>query len=184
MIGLDPRSFALGGLMDGIGRRFVPDIGVTQAGVALAVALLLLTAVVAFVWVRASVRAARAASDPSRRSFLTGIASGAGAALGALVVGGAAGLARTLRGVGNGGRGWSDQANEIFVPAPYTHPEYKSERVEGEPYRGPSAAGAHRLGGLRHRARHGAHQRRGRRAHRADGARAGRQLLRYLARLR
>jgi predicted aldo/keto reductase-like oxidoreductase len=63
--------------------------------------------------------------DPSRRSFLTGAASGAGTALGALGLGAAAGLARGFRGVGNDGYGWGEQAGKIFVPAPYTHPEYR-----------------------------------------------------------
>jgi aryl-alcohol dehydrogenase-like predicted oxidoreductase len=88
----------------------------------LAVLFLLLAGLVAFVWVRS---AARASVDPSRRSFLTGAASGAGTALGALGLGAAAGLARGFRGVGNDGYGWGEQAGKIFVPAPYTHPEYR-----------------------------------------------------------
>jgi predicted aldo/keto reductase-like oxidoreductase len=120
-IGLDPSAFALSGVFEPLGRMLVPDMGLSRGGVMLAAAMLLAAGLVAFVWVRASVRAH---VDPSRRSFLTGTAAGTGTALGALALGAGAGLARGLRGIGNGGRGWGDQTSKIFVPAPYTHPEY------------------------------------------------------------
>jgi predicted aldo/keto reductase-like oxidoreductase len=123
-IGLDPAAFPLGSVMERVGRLFVPDIGMTAAGIAVGLSLVLAVAIFAFFWVRAAVRARAAAEDPSRRRFLTGAASGAGTALGALLVGGGAGAARTMLGVGNGGYGWREIAGQIFVPAPYTHPEY------------------------------------------------------------
>lgn len=126
-IGLDPSAFPLGGIMDPIGRLFVPDIGMTAAGIALGLFLVLGVAILAFFWVRGAVAAKKTAEDPSRRSFLTGAAAGTGAAVGALAVGSATGLARAFQGVGNDGYGWADPAGKIFVPAPYTHPEYKSE---------------------------------------------------------
>lgn len=131
-IGLDPAGFPLGRWMDPIGRRLVPDIGMTAAGIALGGAILLAAVLVAFLWVRASVRAH--APDPSRRSFLTGTAAGAGTALGALALGAGAGLGRAFRGIGNDGFGWQEQASQIFAPAPYTHPthehSWKGSRVQ------------------------------------------------------
>ena len=121
-IGLDPSAFALSGILEPLGRFVVPDMGMSRGGVMLAVAMLLAAAAVAFVWVRASVRAR---VDPSRRSFLTGTAAGTGTALGALVLGAGAGLARGFRGIGNDGYGWGEVVGNIFVPAPYTHPDYK-----------------------------------------------------------
>lgn len=125
-IGLDESAFPLGGAMDSIGRLFVPDIGMSAAGIALGLVILLLAAAVTFVLVRASVRAQRPAADPSRRSFLTGAASGAGSALGALALGAGAGWLRAFQGLGNQGDGWADQATKIFASAPYTHPEPKA----------------------------------------------------------
>jgi predicted aldo/keto reductase-like oxidoreductase len=122
-VGLDPSAFPLGSLLHPVGQVVVPDLGMTQAGVVLALLTLLLVPVVAFVWVR---RAARANVDPARRRFLTGTAAGAGTALGALALGAGAGMARAFRGVGNDGRGWQEMAGKIFVPAPYTHPEYET----------------------------------------------------------
>jgi predicted aldo/keto reductase-like oxidoreductase len=126
-IGNDPSAFPLGEIMDPIGRSFVPDIGMAAAGIALGLFLVLLVAIAAFLWVRSSVRARRAVEDPSRRTFLTGAATGAGTALGALVLGAGAGFARAFRGIGNGGYGWQDMADKIFVPAPYTHPDPKPD---------------------------------------------------------
>ena len=121
-IGLEPGAFALGGPLDAIGRLYLPDVGMTRGAVTLAILFLLLAGIVAFVWVRSTFRAT---ADPSRRSFLTGGVAGGATALGAVALGGAVGAARALRGFGNEGYGWSDQLSKIFVPAPYTHPEWK-----------------------------------------------------------
>jgi hypothetical protein len=93
-IGLDPSGFPAGPLFQSIGEVLIPALGATQAGVVLAAGALLLLAVIVFFLVRASVRAKVTEVDPARRSFLTGTASGAGAALGALVVGAGAAAGR------------------------------------------------------------------------------------------
>jgi hypothetical protein len=89
-IGLDPTGFPAGPLFQSIGKALMPGLGVTVAGVVLAAGSLLLLTVIAFFLVRASVRARVAETDPGRRSFL----SGAGAALGSLVVGAGAAAGR------------------------------------------------------------------------------------------
>ncbi len=126
-IGLDPSFFPFGEVMQRIGATFVPDIGMTAAGIAWGLTLVLLCAIAVFFFVRSVARTSAARVDPTRRNFLTGTATGAAAGFGALVVGGAAGVVRAFKGVGTGGPGWSDAASKIFVPAPYTHPEYKTE---------------------------------------------------------
>jgi len=93
-VGIDPSGFPAGQAFEVIGQALLPDIGATSAGLALAACTLLLLAVIVFFLVRASVRTKVAETDPSRRSFLTGAASGAGAALGSLVVGAGAAAGR------------------------------------------------------------------------------------------
>ena len=110
-IGLDPSAFPAGTLLDGIGRALLPSLGFSMAGVVLVIAMLLAIAAASFAFVR---RASRSQVDPSRRSFLTGAASGAGAAVAASAAGGALMMARAFYGVGNEGRGWRPQATEIF----------------------------------------------------------------------
>jgi predicted aldo/keto reductase-like oxidoreductase len=139
-IGLDPGAFPLSRVMDPIGRLFIPSRGLTVAGATLAIASVLLAGIVAFFWVRAAVRAEKTAQDPSRRSFLTGAASGAGAALGAIAVGGGAGVARAMFGVGPERHGWKPMLDHIFTDAPYTHPEYL------ERWKGSAVAAKRRLG--------------------------------------
>ncbi len=124
-IGLEPGAFPLSGIMSPIGNALLPDVGMSRGGVVLGLCLLLVVVLLAYFWVRAAVRNRVQVEDPGRRSFLTGAASGAGAALGAAAIGGGAGLARAMLGVGNEGYGWKDPLTKIFVPAPYTHPEYK-----------------------------------------------------------
>ncbi len=123
-IGLDPRAFPLGEWLDPVGRLLIPDLGMTAAGGAFGVLLLLLAGGVGFLTVRSAVRARGGVVSPGRRSLLG--ATGAGVLAGVLGValGAVAGLARALRGVGHGGRGWQPMLDQIFVPAPYTHPEY------------------------------------------------------------
>jgi predicted aldo/keto reductase-like oxidoreductase len=139
-IGLDPSAFPMSGVMQPLGELLLPDAGLTIAGLAWAILLLLIAVVIAFVWVRGAVRKSVAAQDPSRRTFLTGSLSGAGAAVGAAILGGGVGMARGLLGIGNGGRGWGPILGEVFVPAQYTHPEYKDE------WRGSRIASHRRLG--------------------------------------
>ncbi len=127
-IGLDPSAFPFGPLAQTIGKTLLPGVGLTLAGVVLAVLSLFLVAVLTFAAVAASVRGARRSdeADPGRRWVLAGILSGAGAALGALMLGGGALFARAFRGVGNGGRGWAPVGTEIFGGGvTETHPEWK-----------------------------------------------------------
>jgi len=110
-IGLDPSAFPAGMLLDRIGRTLLPSLGFSLAGAVLVIGILLAVGAASFVLVR---RASRAQLDPARRSFLAGAASGAGAAVAATAAGGAAVMARAFLGVGNEGRGWRPEANEIF----------------------------------------------------------------------
>jgi hypothetical protein len=133
-IGLDPAAFPAGNVFQAIGRALLPDVGYTIAGAMLAIATLLLVAVLAFLSVRASARARVAEADPERRRFLAGAASGAGAAIGTIVVGGAAGASRAFVGLGNEGRGWSPVAGEIFGAkventAPSPRDAWKGSRI-------------------------------------------------------
>ncbi len=114
-IGLEPAAFPAGETLQAVGRTALPKLDFTVAGVVLALLILLGVALLAFVVVRSAVRAKVAAADPARRRFLTGTASGAAAALGAVVVGGAVAAARAFYGVGNGGRGWAPVGSEIFA---------------------------------------------------------------------
>jgi predicted aldo/keto reductase-like oxidoreductase len=130
-IGLDASAFPAGELLDRIGVAFLPDAGFSRSGVVLAILLVLAAGALAFFLVR---RASRAATDPARRSFLTGAASGAGAALVATAAGGALAFARAFFGLGNGGRGWREPATEIFGGEvvntdPNPAPEWKGARI-------------------------------------------------------
>jgi aryl-alcohol dehydrogenase-like predicted oxidoreductase len=87
LIGLDPTGFPAGPFFQKVGEGLLPGAGVTLAGAVLGGGALLLLAAIVFLLMRASVRAKVAETDPDRRSFLTGAASGAGVALGSLVVG-------------------------------------------------------------------------------------------------
>jgi len=128
-IGLAPTAFPAGETLDGIGRALLPSVNFSVAGLVLAGILLLAVAILSFVLVRSSVRTRRAAeTDTSRRSFLTGAASGAGAAVSTLVVGGSLGAARAFMGLGNQGRGWAPVGSEIFgAEVEKTHPEWKAD---------------------------------------------------------
>jgi predicted aldo/keto reductase-like oxidoreductase len=131
-IGLDPAAFPAGALMERIGRRFLAGAGFPVAGMTLALLTLLACGALTFWLVRS---AARASTDPTRRSFLTGAASGAGAAVVATAAGGALAFARAFLGLGNEGRGWRGPATEIFGgdverKAPTWADEWKGSRVQ------------------------------------------------------
>ncbi len=113
-IGLAPSAFPAGDTLQTIGRAVLPKLDFTVAGVVLALGTLLGLSLVAFFVARSAARAKAAAESPGRRSFLTGAASGVGAAVGTIVVGGAAGAARAFLGIGNEGRGWAPVGSEIF----------------------------------------------------------------------
>ncbi|HSJ95991.1 MAG TPA: hypothetical protein VLC53_02900, partial [Myxococcota bacterium] len=110
-IGLDPAAFPAGAWLEATARRFLPAPDFPLVGLVLAALSLLAAGALTFWLVR---RAARAATDPGRRSFLTGAASGAGAALAVTAAGGALAFARAFLGLGNEGRGWRETATQIF----------------------------------------------------------------------
>jgi hypothetical protein len=127
-IGLDPSAYLLGEPIQRIVTALFPAVQNAVGGLVLAVAALLVLAAVAFAWMRSAVRARVAEVDPGRRRFLTGAGSGAGVALGAIVVGGAAAAGRSLLGVGQGGRGWADVGGKIMDrELPFTHPQWREE---------------------------------------------------------
>jgi hypothetical protein len=121
-IGLDSSAFPAGGVLDQVGRAFLPHVDFSASGLVLALLVLLSAGAATFFVVRG---ARRAAVDPARRRFLTGAASGVGAALVATVAGGALAFARAFLGLGNEGRGWREPASEIFGgDVVKTHPSW------------------------------------------------------------
>ena len=110
-IGLDPAAFPAGAWLEALGRRMPNPPSFPLAGLMLAILSLLAAGALTFGLVRAAVRAG---TSPGRRSFLTGAASGAGAALVASAAGGALAFARAFLGLGNEGRGWREPATQIF----------------------------------------------------------------------
>jgi predicted aldo/keto reductase-like oxidoreductase/uncharacterized membrane protein len=110
-IGLDASAFAGGAILDRVGSVLLPDVGFSAAGLLLALLLVVPAAVLAYFLVRG---ARRAATDRSRRTFLTGAASGMGAAIVASAAGVGVAFGRAFLGWGNEGRGWREPAGEIF----------------------------------------------------------------------
>ncbi len=118
-IGLDSSAFPLGEWL----QSWAPGVHHAIAGPVWALGSLLVIMVVSVWLVRRSV-AGRV--DPARRSFLTGAGSGAGIALGSLLLGGASGAARAFLGWGTGTQGWAPVGSEINDrEVPFTHPEWK-----------------------------------------------------------
>ena len=175
-IGLDPSAFLLGDWI----QVLVPGAGHAVAGPFWALASLIAVAGVSVWLVR---RAVAGGIDPERRSFLTRAGSGAGMALGSLVLGLGAGAARAFLGVGTGTKGWAPVGSQINDrEVPFTHPEWKDawKGSHVQNYRrfgrtgwnvSDIVLGTGRIGGA------------GRRADRQARDRARRQLLRHLARL-
>jgi len=134
-IGLDPDAFPAGQAMQAAGKLLLPDLAFTVGGVMLAILVLLALAILAFVSVKRAAGGAGRSADTDRRRFLAGAASGAGAALGTIVVGGAAGASRAFYGLGNEGRGWAPVGSEIFGAkventAPSPRAEWGGARVQ------------------------------------------------------
>jgi aryl-alcohol dehydrogenase-like predicted oxidoreductase len=124
---LSPSGYPLGDSILSLAQLFSPDI-VRVAGPVWLVVTLLLVAVAVFLFVRASVRAKVTRADPDRRRFLTGAASGAGAALAGLIAAGGAGFSRAWFGLGQGGRGWQPVFTQILGgQVEKTHPEWKGD---------------------------------------------------------
>lgn len=125
-IGLDPAAFPAGAALESLARALLPRApDFPLAGLVLALLSLLAAGAATFWLVR---RAARAGTDPARRSFLSGAASGAGAALAATAAGGALAFARAFLGLGNEGRGWRPTATQIFGGSvEHTAPDWRAE---------------------------------------------------------
>ncbi|UCE86635.1 MAG: aldo/keto reductase [Deltaproteobacteria bacterium] len=120
-IGLDSSGYPLGPWLEGLGTARGAGSGLAFAGI-----VIVLLMVIGFVLMRAAVRSRSAHLDPSRRTFLTGAASGAGVALGAGVLGAGAAVARAAFGIGVEGRGWAQIGRGISGPdVVKTHPEWK-----------------------------------------------------------
>ena len=127
-IGLDSSAFPAGEFMQSVGVIVFPNLGMAVAGLVLAFGMILLLVIASFVIVRRSRRAAVLATDPSRRTFLTGAVAGTGAAVGALAAASAGMAARWLYGVGNDGRGWNGPLTQVFGgDVVKTNPEWKTE---------------------------------------------------------
>jgi len=125
-IGLDPSAFPAGPLLQRIGVVFFPNAAVAVGGLVLAFGMILLLAIATFVLVRRSRRGTVIATDPGRRSFLTGTVAGSAAGAGAIVAASAGMVGRWIFGIGNDGRGWGRPLNEVFgAEVVKTNPEWK-----------------------------------------------------------
>jgi len=118
-IGLDSSAFLLG---DSI-QSLAPNAEHAIAGPIWALASLLAVAALC-VW--ALGRATARQVDAARRSFLARAGSGAGMAIGSIVLGAGAGAARAFLGVGTGTKGWAPVGTQINDrEIAFTHPEWK-----------------------------------------------------------
>ncbi|MFI5215912.1 MAG: aldo/keto reductase [Candidatus Limnocylindria bacterium] len=136
-IGLDESAFLFGAPLQRFAVWLAPNLHNAASGGILLGLWLIAIAAIAFLAMRRSVRARAARVDPDRRKFLTGAGSGAGIALGSLVVAGGAGAARGLFGVGLGHGGWSGVSSNIasdegvVTTNPDWKQEWKNARVKG-----------------------------------------------------
>ncbi|MEN8181279.1 MAG: aldo/keto reductase [Myxococcota bacterium] len=121
IIGLDESGFVLGETI----QSFVPHLNNAVGGVVLAFGTLLLVAVVGFFVARAAVRRRVSETDPGRRSFLTGAATGAGVALGSVIAGAAGLFTRAGFGIGQNGVGWLKVGDALNAEVAMTHPEWR-----------------------------------------------------------
>ena len=121
LIGLDASGFVLGHFI----QSFLPGSEHALGGAVLAIASLALVTVAGFFVARAALRARGAATDPGRRSFLTGAGAGLGLAAGSALASGAALSARVLFGVGQPGLGWRRVGEGINAEVQTTDPEWK-----------------------------------------------------------
>jgi aryl-alcohol dehydrogenase-like predicted oxidoreductase len=124
-IGLDESAFPLGEPLQALAKWFDPGLVNAASGAILLVAVLLAIGALAFVAVRATVRARSGALDAGRRRVLLGAGSGLGAALLAIFGAGAAAALRGLFASGSGRVGWSQVGDQIASDEGIvkTHPE-------------------------------------------------------------
>ena len=106
------------------------------AGVAWFAFGLLLAMGLGFWLVRRAVRADLTATDPGRRTVLTGAAAGAATAVVAGAGAGGVAALRAMNGLGNEGRGWGPTFSQIFggdveKTSPEPRDEWKGSRVTG-----------------------------------------------------
>jgi predicted aldo/keto reductase-like oxidoreductase len=131
IIGLDASAYPLGAKLQALADAVAGPFTNTVAGLVVGFGALVVLGGVAFFGVRAS---ARRGVDPSRRQLLTGAASGLGAGVGAIVLGGAAGFLRAGYGVGRGGHGWANVTGPALQPgveltSPSPRDEWKGAQV-------------------------------------------------------
>ena len=135
-IGLAPTAFPAGEAI----QKLFPNAQYTVAGAVWIGLALIGLGFLCFFLVRAAVRGRVAETDPDRRSFLTGAASGAGAAVGGITLGFVAAGARAFFGLGHGGRGWKGVGDNVQAKVEQTAPEWKEE------WKGSRVAGYRRFG--------------------------------------
>ncbi len=124
-IGLDKSAFLFGEAIQAGARLVGITIGFSVAGLFWTLVGVIATGLLTWFVVRGRVRAHVAVADPGRRSFLTGAASGAGAAVVGMVAAGGAAASRALYGVGQAGNGWREVGSDIFQDfGEETHSEY------------------------------------------------------------
>jgi len=127
-VGLDPSGFVAGEALHSLALFFAPGLKNAMPGIELLILSLLGIGAVAFFIVRAAVRSRADDVDRARRSFLAGAGTGAGVALGSMVVAGCVAFARGILGLGHGGRGWGDISKHINdEEIVKTHPVWKPD---------------------------------------------------------
>jgi predicted aldo/keto reductase-like oxidoreductase len=122
IVGIDASGYPLGNSIQAAADAVAGPFSRSVAGIVLSIGALVLFALVSFFLTRSAARGN--AVEPGRRGFLAGAAAG----LGALVVGGAATVARMGFGLGAGGRGWANvtgPAIGVDTADVWTHPEWR-----------------------------------------------------------
>ncbi|MDJ0789075.1 MAG: aldo/keto reductase [Myxococcota bacterium] len=130
--GLDTSAYPMGAAAQALADAVAGPLPNAVAGLVVGMGTLLVLAIVAFFWVRGS---ARSNVDESRRSFLSGAASGVGAGVGVLAAGGATAFVRAGYGVGEGGKGWANVTGpalgaEVEMTHPNPSESWKGARVQ------------------------------------------------------
>jgi hypothetical protein len=113
-IDLDAPAFPFGAAIQAAAEGIGLAPGRSVAGPFWLILVLLAVFVGSGLAVRASVRAKLARTDPGRRGFLRGVASGAVAAVAATALAAVATFARALRGLGEGNSGWGPVFEGVF----------------------------------------------------------------------
>jgi hypothetical protein len=135
-IGLDPSAFPLGGAIQSMALSVDPTLTRTLAGALWTVVWVLVPAGFGFWLFRGRTRRRVALTDPARRSFLTGAASGSLGGLLAALVSGVAGAAHAFFGLGRNGDGWRSVGSgilsaEVVKTDPHPRSEWEGSRIQG-----------------------------------------------------